>query len=111
MVEKKRKSEKKERNALYITVVIHSAFGCKETMISPHHLVVCVCVCVCVCVYRHTHIILSLNILFHIIFFIQFDIHSFDYFFLSLILFSMLSLNILFYFIFVSDFGSYSFNF
>jgi hypothetical protein len=72
---------------------------------------VCVCVCVYIYIYRHTHIILSLNILFHIIFFIQFDIHSFDYFFLSLILFSMLSLNILFYFIFVSDFGSYSFNF
>jgi hypothetical protein len=56
MVEKKRKSEKKERNALYITVVIHSAFGCKETMISPHHLVVCVCVCVCVYIYIYIYI-------------------------------------------------------
>jgi hypothetical protein len=51
MVEKKRKSEKKERNALYITVVIHRAFGFKETMISPYHLVVCVCVCVYIYIY------------------------------------------------------------
>jgi hypothetical protein len=54
MVEKKRKSEKKERNALYITVVIHSAFGCKETMISPHHLVVCVCVYIYIYIDTHT---------------------------------------------------------
>jgi hypothetical protein len=41
-MEKERKSEKKERNALWITVVIHSAFGCGETMISPHLLVLCI---------------------------------------------------------------------
>ena len=43
----KKKSKKKKRNALHrglqqITVVIHNAFGCGETMISPHHLVVCI---------------------------------------------------------------------
>jgi hypothetical protein len=36
----KKKSEKKKRNALWISVVIHSAFGCGETMISPHPLVI-----------------------------------------------------------------------
>ena len=35
-----KKSEKKKRNALWISVVIHSAFGCGETMISPHPLVI-----------------------------------------------------------------------
>ena len=30
--------EKKKRNAQRITVVIHNAFGCGETMISPHPL-------------------------------------------------------------------------
>ena len=40
---KKRKSKKKrKRNALWITVVIHSAFGCGGTMISPHPLVICI---------------------------------------------------------------------
>jgi hypothetical protein len=39
---RKGKSKKKKRNALWITVVIHSAFGCGETVISPHHLVVCI---------------------------------------------------------------------
>ena len=38
----KEKVKKKKRNALWITVVIHSAFGCGETVISPHHLVVCI---------------------------------------------------------------------
>jgi hypothetical protein len=31
--------KKKKRNAQWITVVIHSVFGCGETVISPHHLV------------------------------------------------------------------------
>jgi hypothetical protein len=34
--------KKRRRNALWITVVIHSAFGCGETMIPPHHLDVCI---------------------------------------------------------------------
>jgi hypothetical protein len=38
----KEKVKKKKRNALWITVVIHSAFGCGETVMSPHHLVVCI---------------------------------------------------------------------
>jgi len=38
--EKKAKKEKK-RNALWITVVIHSDFGCGETVISRHHLEYC----------------------------------------------------------------------
>jgi hypothetical protein len=38
----KEKVKKRKRNALWITVVIHSAFGCGETVISPHHLVVCI---------------------------------------------------------------------
>jgi hypothetical protein len=42
-VEKKmqKKSEKK-RNALWITVVIHSDFGCGGIVIPPHHLDVCI---------------------------------------------------------------------
>jgi nicotinamide riboside transporter PnuC len=39
---KKREREslkKKKRNAQWITVVIHSVFGCGEIVISPHHLV------------------------------------------------------------------------
>jgi len=48
--EKKNKTNKKKREkleqkkrgkALWITVVIHSAFGCGETVISPHPLVIC----------------------------------------------------------------------
>jgi hypothetical protein len=38
----KEKVKKKKRNALWITVVIHSAFGCGETVISPHPLVICI---------------------------------------------------------------------
>jgi hypothetical protein len=38
----KEKVKKRKKNALWITVVIHSAFGCGETVISPHHLVVCI---------------------------------------------------------------------
>jgi hypothetical protein len=34
--------EKKEEKALWITVVIHSAFGCGETVISLHPLVICI---------------------------------------------------------------------
>ena len=36
-VEKKMKNckKKKKRNALWITIVIHSAFGCAETVIFP----------------------------------------------------------------------------
>jgi hypothetical protein len=34
--------KKKKRNALRITVVIHNAFGCGETMISPHAFVICI---------------------------------------------------------------------
>jgi hypothetical protein len=37
-----KKSEKKKRNALWITVVIHSAFGCGEAVISSHLLVLCI---------------------------------------------------------------------
>jgi hypothetical protein len=32
----KKEKVKKKRNALWITVVIHSAFACGETVISPH---------------------------------------------------------------------------
>jgi hypothetical protein len=44
---KKKKREKlgekkREEKALWITVVIHSAFGCGETVISPHPLVICI---------------------------------------------------------------------
>ena len=41
---KKEKSQqkKKKRKALWITVVIHSAFGCGGTVISPHPLVICI---------------------------------------------------------------------
>jgi hypothetical protein len=35
---KKKEKVKKKRNALWITVVIHGAFGCGETMISQHLL-------------------------------------------------------------------------
>ena len=39
----KKKLGKKERGkALWITAVIHSAFGCGETVISPHPLVILV---------------------------------------------------------------------
>jgi hypothetical protein len=38
----KKKCKKKKRNAQRITVVIHNAFGCGETMISPHPLVICI---------------------------------------------------------------------
>ena len=38
----KEKVKKKKRNALWITVVIHSAFRCGETVISPHPLVICI---------------------------------------------------------------------
>jgi len=38
---KKKEKVKKKRKASWITVVIHSAFGCGETMISPHPLVLC----------------------------------------------------------------------
>jgi len=38
----KKKNVKKKRNAMWITVVIHNAFGCAETVISPHHLIVCI---------------------------------------------------------------------
>ena len=38
----KKKVKKKKRNALWITVVIHSAFGSGETVISPHPLVICI---------------------------------------------------------------------
>jgi hypothetical protein len=34
--------KRRRRNALWITVVIHSAFGCGETMIPSHHLDVCI---------------------------------------------------------------------
>jgi hypothetical protein len=34
-------AKKKKRKALWITVVIHSAFGCGGTVISPHPLVIC----------------------------------------------------------------------
>jgi hypothetical protein len=37
----KKREKKKERNGLWITIVIHSAFGCRETVISPHPLVLC----------------------------------------------------------------------
>jgi hypothetical protein len=33
---------KKKRNALWITVVIHSDFGCGGIVIPPHHLDVCI---------------------------------------------------------------------
>jgi hypothetical protein len=39
---KKNKKWKNERNALWITVVIYSAFRCGETVISPHPLVICI---------------------------------------------------------------------
>jgi hypothetical protein len=39
--EKKIRKWKKRRKALWITVVIHSAFGCGGTMIPQHHLDVC----------------------------------------------------------------------
>jgi hypothetical protein len=40
--EKREKLEQKKRGkALWITVVIHSAFGCWKTVISPHPLVIC----------------------------------------------------------------------
>jgi hypothetical protein len=39
---KKKSKKKKKRNALWITVVIHSAFGSGETVISPHPLVICI---------------------------------------------------------------------
>ena len=43
-VKKENEKYKKERkkNALWITVVIHSAFGCGGTVIPPHHLDVCI---------------------------------------------------------------------
>jgi hypothetical protein len=34
--------KKREEKALWITVVIHSAFGCGETVISLHPLVICI---------------------------------------------------------------------
>jgi hypothetical protein len=34
--------KKKKRKALWITVVIHSAFGCERTVISAHPLVICI---------------------------------------------------------------------
>jgi len=34
--------KKREEKARWITVVIHSAFGCGETVISPHPLVICI---------------------------------------------------------------------
>jgi hypothetical protein len=37
-----KKKEKKKRSGLWITVVIHSAFECGETVISSHHLDVCI---------------------------------------------------------------------
>jgi hypothetical protein len=40
----KRKGEKRERKALWITIVIHSAFRCGEIVISPHPLVLCIIV-------------------------------------------------------------------
>ena len=40
----KKKGEKRERKALWITIVIHSVFRCGETMISPHPLVLCIIV-------------------------------------------------------------------
>jgi predicted histidine transporter YuiF (NhaC family) len=47
MKNKKNMKKKKEctvdyLNALWITVVIHSAFECGKTVISPYHLVVCI---------------------------------------------------------------------
>jgi len=33
---------KKKWNALWIIVVIHVAFGCEETVVSPHPLVICI---------------------------------------------------------------------
>jgi len=41
-LKKNTKYKNKKRNALWITVVIHGAFGCGETMIPPHHLDVCI---------------------------------------------------------------------
>jgi hypothetical protein len=35
-------SKKKKKKALWITVVIHSAFEFEETVISPHPLVICI---------------------------------------------------------------------
>jgi hypothetical protein len=35
---KKKDRKKKKRKALWITVVIHSAFGCGGTVIPPYHL-------------------------------------------------------------------------
>jgi len=40
----KKKGEKRERKALWITIVIHSVFRCGETVISPHSLVLCIIV-------------------------------------------------------------------
>jgi len=40
----KRKCEKRERKEMWITIVIHSAFGYGETVISPHPLVLCIIV-------------------------------------------------------------------
>jgi len=39
---KKLAKKKKKRKAMWITIVIHSAFGCGETVISPHPLVICI---------------------------------------------------------------------
>ena len=41
-VKKNEKVIKKKRNALWITVVIHSDFGCGGIVIPPHHLDVCI---------------------------------------------------------------------
>jgi hypothetical protein len=43
---KKYKKKVKKKKGMHCTVdynrLIHNAFGCGETMISPHHLVVCI---------------------------------------------------------------------
>jgi len=41
-LKKKKILKKKKEKALWITVVIHSAFGCGETVISPHLSVICI---------------------------------------------------------------------
>ena len=41
-MKKCKKKKKKKRKALWITVVIHSDFGCGGTVIPPHHLDVCI---------------------------------------------------------------------
>jgi len=37
----KKKVKKKRRKASWITIVIHSAIGCRETIVSPYPLVLC----------------------------------------------------------------------